>query len=179
MARPTMATLITRLRRAVGDPAGASQTFSDDELQDFLDAHRLEVRTVELEPVRSVASGGAVSYLEYMAPRGSWEDSPVLQSNSYAPLTPASSDLLRGRWTFATNTLAPVYITGQVYDLYGAAVDALLAVSATASQEFDFAEDGQSFTRSQKHAGVTRQITEYARRAWPPGPRIVDNRFAW
>lgn len=159
-------------------PSGSS-TFTDDELQGFLDNHRTEVRTVELDPIRSVAAGGATSYLEYRAPRGFWEDAPLLQSNSYATLSPAASDLVTGRWTFATNTLAPVFITGQCFDLWGAAVEALQAMSALVSREFDFATNNQSFSRSQKHAGILRQIAEYARRARPSGTRVVEDRYAW
>lgn len=179
MSRATMATLITRLRRAVGDPAGASQTWTDDELQDFLDDHRVEVRTAELIPVRSVASGGAVSYLEYMAPRGFWEDSPTLQSNSYATIVPATSDLLIGRWTFAASQTAPVYITGQVYDLWGAAVEAAEAWIGKLARDFDFATDGQRFDRSQKVRGLERVAETYRRKARPPGIRLVEHRYAW
>ena len=179
MARPTMATLITRLRKAVGDPAGGSQAFTDDELQDALDAHRVEVRLAELLPVRSVASGGAVSYLEYLAPRGYWEDAPVLQGSSYATLAVASSDLLVGRWTFAASQTPPVYITGQVYDLYGAAVEILEAWIGKAKLEFDFATDAQRFDRSQKVSGIEKLIATYRRRARPPAVRLVEHRWAW
>ncbi len=179
MARSTMATLITRLRRAVGDPAGASQTFTDDEHQDALDHHRVEVRTAELIGVRSVAAGGAVSYLEYMAPVGFWEDSPLLQGPAYATIAPAASDHLIGRWTLAANQYPPVFITGQAYDLYGAAVEMLEAWLGKVKAEFDFATDQQSFTRSQKAIGMAALIDTYRRRARPPAIRLVEHRLAW
>lgn len=174
-----MATLITRLRRAVGDPAGASQVFSDDELQDFLDAHRVEVRVAELEPVRSVAVGGAVNYLEYLAPQGFWEDTPLLQSSSYATLNPSASDHLIGRWTFAATQLPPVYISGQQFDLWAAAVEALEAWIGKLKLDFDFVTDGQEISRSQKVGGIQKLIGEYQRKARSPHRRLVDSRFAW
>ena len=179
MSRATMATLTTRLRRAVGDPAGLSQAFSDDALQDFLDNHRVEVRTTELIPVRSVAAGGAVSYREFIAPRGFWEDSPVLQSNSYATLAPDVSDHLIGRWTFVATQTPPVYISGQVFDLWGAAVDTIEAWIGKVKSEFDFQTDGQQFDRSQKAVGMAKLAREYQRKARPPGIRLVEDRWAW
>ncbi len=174
-----MATLIIRLRLLVGDPAGGSQVFSDDELQDALDAHRAEVRVAQLIPIESVASGGTVSYLEYMAPRGNWEDDVLLQSSSYATVTPTTKDLLIGRWTFAATQLPPLYATGKVFDLHAPAVEILEKWAAKLKLEFDFATDGQSFTRSQKAGQLLALAAEYRRLARPPARRLVEHRFAW
>lgn len=179
MARSTMATLITRIRLMVGDPAGGSQVFTDDEVQDILDAHRVEVRTAELIPVDSVAAGGAVSRKEFVAPRGAWESGAVLQSNSYATVAPTVADLVIGRWTFATDQTPPMYISGQVYDLWGAAGDVLEAWAAKVAREFDFATDEQTFDRSQKTRGLLRVAAEYRRKARPPATRLVTSRAAW
>lgn len=179
MARSTMATLITRLRRAVGDPAGTSQTWTDDELQDFLDEHRVEARVVELRAVRSVATGGAVSYLEFRAPRGFWEDGAVLQSNAYATLVPTTSLPLQGRWLFATDQTPPVYASGAIFDLYGAAAQLLEAWVGKVARDFDFQTDEQRFARSQKAAGLSKLALEYRRRSRPPGMSLVEHQGAW
>lgn len=179
MARATMATLITRLRRAVGDPAGASPVHTDDELQDALDAHRVDAVVTELIPVRSVASGGAVSYRKFLAAVGFWEDSPLIQGSSFATVTPATNDYLRGEWTFATDQTPPLYISGQAYDLYGAAIEVLEAWLAKLKLQFDFEEDQQSFARSQKVRGIRALIAEYQRKARPPGIRLVTSRASW
>ena len=99
MARSTMAALITRLRTLVADPAGASQAWADDDLQLALDAHRHQARYAELAPLDTVAPGGAITWLVWVATRTDWEDSPELVNSAYTVITPASSDLIRGRWT--------------------------------------------------------------------------------
>jgi hypothetical protein len=139
----------------------------------------VEVRTAELIGVSSVASGGAVNYKEFMAPRGFWEDDPVLQSNGYATLTPSANDHLIGRWTFITGQTPPVFITGQVYDLWGAAVEVLEAWIGKVARDFDFSTDGQSFSRSQKVRGLEALIATYRRKARPPTIRLVDRRLVW
>jgi len=175
MARTTMATLITRLRLLIGDPviAGTPPTsvFSDDELQDFLDARRTEVLEAQILPRPTGVTGPMVSYLDYFAPRGPWEDGVVLKDAAQYAITPATSDLIRGHWTFAANQVPPVYITGNFYDLYGSAASALEAWIGKVTLEFDFSTDKQTFTRTGKRAGLAQLAEVYWRRAVQPGKR--------
>lgn len=127
-ARESMAPLITRLRRLIGDPASSEQTWSDEELEDALDQHRLDRAYVSLTPVDSIAAGtGAVSWLEWWAEAGDWEADATLVDGTYAPLTPDTSMPLLGRWVFAAHQAGPVLLSGRQYDLYGAAADVLEA----------------------------------------------------
>lgn len=163
MARASMADLITRLRRLINDPAGVNQTWTDDELQDFLDAHRLDVRHARLRP-EPTWTGSGVTYTDYYADYGDWESDVVLEDASGNDLTPATSDLLTGHWTF-TDQDPPVYITGKTYDLYAAAAAVLEAWAARVALEFDFTADGASFRRSQKREALLALAAEYRRRA--------------
>jgi hypothetical protein len=130
--------------------------------------------------VRSVAGGGAVSYLEYLAPQRFWEDSPVLQSGSYATLIPSTSDNPAGRWTFATSQLPPVFITGQRYDLWGAAIDVLQAWLGKIKLEYPFSTaSGHQFGRDAKVSGIQKLIGEYQRKARAPHGRLIESRGAW
>lgn len=170
MARASMASLITQIRTMVYDPAGDSQTFSDDEIQSFLDEHQTEVRYASLTPVETIQSGGTVVYLTYRAPWGWWEDSVSLVDGDYDTLTPDSEDLQVGRWTFAEDTDEPVYIVGYRYDVYGAAVDLLTVWAARYRETFDFTADGLTVRRNQQLANINGLIARYSALA---GPRVM------
>src|SRR5690606_31595054 len=162
MARASMAALISHLRLLVHDPAGDDQTFSDDEIQTFLDQHQTEVRYLRLDPIDTIQSGGTVVTLAYRAPVGWWEDTVSLYDRSYDELTPDSEDLQTGRWTFAAHQAEPVYLTGYTYDLYGAAIDCLTAWAAQLKSAFDFTADGLSVKRSQQLASINGLMARYS-----------------
>jgi len=131
-ARSTMAALITKVRELTNAAAG---DFSDDQVQAFLDRHRIEFRYAYLCEHETRAAGGAVEYKTFTLPRlaprmiegnaGDDPDAYTLFDSSYSPLTPATEDLVNGRWTFSAQPTMPVQILCWAYDLYAAAVDLL------------------------------------------------------
>ncbi len=131
-ARSTMATLITKVRALTN--AGSSD-FTDEAVQAFLDRHRVEFRYADLCAIETRAAGGVFVYktfeLERFKPRmiegndGDDTDQCLLFDNNYNPLTPATSDLVNGRWVFAAEPTRPVRIQCWAYDVYAAAVDLL------------------------------------------------------
>lgn len=127
-----MATLITKVRELTNAVIG---DFSDDQVQAFLDRHRIEFRYASLCEHETRAVGGVVTYttftLERLAPRmiesnaGNDADQYFLFDSSYAALTPATEDLINGRWTFSAQPTMPVMILCWAYDVFAAAVDLL------------------------------------------------------
>src|SRR5690242_7401494 len=107
MPRASMADLITRVR----DLSNAdSATWSDDQVQGFLDRHRVETRYGLLEPVlqqgmppMSAAAlsiyGGAVVFTDYVSSWGDWESDEVLYSSAGGALPVTTADRNVGRWT--------------------------------------------------------------------------------
>ena len=167
----------------VGDPvvAGTPTTsvFTDQEIQDALDHHRVDVLQKRLTPRPTITSTG-LDYKDYQARWGFWEDDVVIVDSSWATVTASASDELTGHWTFTASTLPPLYITGKTFDLYGAAVEVLEAWEAltrAAGEIVSFSEDGQSFTRSQKATGIATLAQEYRRKALPTGPRWNEDRW--
>lgn len=153
MARVAMAALITQVRLLVGDPAGASATFSDDEIQTMLDNHAGVVRYLPLTAEPTIAEGGGTTYLTWFAPMGWWATDEALYNANYAALTPTSSDRQRGRWTFPV-TQNDVLLSGTYYDPHLAAADVADAWIAKLKLAYDFAADGGDFKRSQMIAGL-------------------------
>lgn len=152
MSRTTMATLITRCRRYVGD-VSSPEHFTDDEVQDAIDEYRYTVRYAMLRPGPTLEPGALYNWTDYYADRENWEDDLQLTWNDFSVLTPATSDNLTGHWTF--NLAAPgqypvVRITGKYYDLHAAAADLLEQwANALAPTMYNFSSDGQSFSRFQ------------------------------
>lgn len=156
-----MSQLISLVRSLIGDPAGADQVFTDDEIQRSLDVHRWEFRYLPLKPIPLVVSGNT-EYREWYSEEGYWESDAVLYDASYNQLNPSSSDYLSGRWEFTTSQTS-VLVKGKVYDPYGAAADLLEMWAGKVSLDFDFEADGASYKRSQKSDMLRKLADQYRR----------------
>lgn len=157
--RATMVDLIAQVRLLIGDPAGASQQFTDQQIQDTLDRDRQAAYGLPLDATPEPGTG---RYLRYTAPMGDWEADAALADVAGAALTPDSGNVLTGEWVFAESTLPPVYLTGQTYDCYSAAAMLLRMWAALVAREFDFQSDKQGWRRSQKREGLLALAAEYA-----------------
>lgn len=162
-----MTALIARLRSQIGDPAGATQTFSDDDLQRLLDGRRRDVRYRELTGVETRLPGGSYETTEYHADRRPWESDAALYDGDYDSLNPAAADLINGIWTFDSDTPAPVFVSGQTYDMAAAAADALEEWAARVSREFQFQAGPDIFHREQKIAGLLAAAERFRAQSLP------------
>jgi hypothetical protein len=170
-----MASLIARVRSLIADPAGASQQFTDDTIQDVLDESRITVRQALLRPEVTINPGGGFVYTDYYASVGQWEDDLVLQNGSWQTVTPLTSDNLTGHWTFANTApgqIPPLLITGKYYDTYLASAVLLERWAASWARSYDFSADGQSFRRSQAAQAMLTQAREYRKQARPQFIRL-------
>lgn len=171
--RSGMTELIRRLRLMIGDPAGAGEQFSSEELQSYLDRGRVEVRYAPLHAEPTFLPGGLVEYRDYFSGDADWEASLTLLDASYADVTslliPADAETNNpggkladlGKFVFSAHQAPPVFILGAHYDLNGAAADALDAWVAAEKDSIDFSSDGQSFHRSQRVATRERLAKKY------------------
>lgn len=132
-----------------------------------------------MRPIETIASGGgSVSYLNFAADIGDWENTVTLTDGSFVPLTTGiAADLKTGRWTFTTEPNRPVLISGFYYDLAGAAVEILDAWIANEKACFDFSTDGQSFKRSQKVQHLESLVSNYRSKMWVRTGAIVSGDF--
>jgi hypothetical protein len=170
--RSTMASLITRVRLLINDPAGASQIFDDQSIQNVLDDSRQDISNTALTPYVTF-SGGTILYLDYYHTLGSWEDNVVLKQYLTFLVTPSVSEPIAGHWSFAATTLPPVYITGSTHDIYRAAADLLERWAARLVLEFDFTSDGQSFHRSQAATALQNLAKTYRKKQRPGSLSMV------
>lgn len=172
--RDKMAFLIDKTRGLIGDPAGTTQQFTNPQIQDALDVYRVYVRYALLlcDPTRS--PGGALNYDNFYARVGDWEDDAQLFGPSYQPLTPATADTLTGHWVFNLpnpGQLLPVFVSGQTYDVYGAAADLLLRWAASLARAYNFSANGVVFQRNQQTQELRAMALEYRRMQ---RPRVIQ-----
>lgn len=159
MPRASMSDLIALVRRMIGDPPGAEQMYSDDDIEFALDTNGTDVRYEPLTGLATYTSNGA-QYLTWLSRHQNWESDAELTDSAYNTLTSSSSEPLRGRWTFASSQ-SSVFAAGRVYDIYAAAADLLEQWAASVSTEYDVSADGTSMSRSQKAAMLMAAAQRY------------------
>lgn len=163
-ARSTMVDLIDDVRDLIGDTAGASQVFTDDEIEDTLDESRQDNRYVPLRPVGTVAPGGAVSWLTWYGGEN-WEGGVSLTDGGFNVLTAGSANYDIGKFDFSTSQTSGVLATGYTYDLYAAASSLLEMWIAKLKLAVDFSADGSSFSLSQRITNMTMLCKGYRNKA--------------
>ena len=155
--RTTMAALITRTRLLINDPAGASQVFDDQTVQDVLDESRQDIFNMPLVP-QWTFSGTTPQVLDYVTDLGGWEDGYVLKQYLTVLVTPTTLEPIAGHWGFSSTTLPPVFITGKLYDVYRASADLLERLAARWMLRYDATADGQVLHRSQAMTLIEKRI---------------------
>lgn len=184
MPRPTMATLISKVRKLVNDPASPGQVFTDDEIQDALDHNAKSMTQRPMSNLPTKAVGGAVEYKNYQS-SSMWEGGAAvtLQDSAYATIAAAdyTEDAILGIWVLDNSTTPPVYITGRTYDLYGAAAEVLGEWLAKLKLEYSFSSDGTSVARhasqlSEKYRQTEALMKGYQLRMRPKSvPNVRDD----
>src|SRR5579875_1044478 len=166
--RTSMSQLIARVRLLINDPAGSSQTFQDQDIQDTLDNLRNDIRYESLTIAPSIVNNSYTNnqadtvFADFYSRYQWWEQDVTLQAYyngaAWVVVTPVASDYIVGHWQFETNVftsgtapgqLPPVFATGKVYDVYGAAADLCEIWGAMLVGSYDVSVDGQNLRRSQ------------------------------
>ncbi|HET8906191.1 MAG TPA: hypothetical protein VFN11_04420 [Ktedonobacterales bacterium] len=182
--RASMAAIITETRLLINDPAGGSQIFTDQQVQDHLDdplTARYDIRYEQLAYGPSIVNlsgqqSGTASYIwaDYYSGYSWWETDCVIQEGHYVVVTPAASDYITGHFQFeltpfvngtVPGQMPPLYITGKAYDINGAARTLWMLRAALLATAYDFTADGQSFHRSQQMAMCLKMADYYGGRA--------------
>jgi hypothetical protein len=160
--RTSMASLIGRVRDMINDTSGASQVWSDFQIQMVLDESRQDIYNLPLE-AKPTYSGTTLSYFDYFAPPslGDWEDDIVLKQYLTTVVTPSVVDDIVGHYTFAASTYPPVFATGKTFDIYRSAADLLERWAAKWVLSYDATVDGQSLHRHQAQKALQDLAKNY------------------
>lgn len=193
--RSSMSDLIAKIRTMIFDPAGSSQHFLDQDIQDYLDENRDDIRYEGLTIAPSIVSNSNTGntpqtiFADYYSKYGYWENSVTLQGtdtsgNPWKVLTPVSSELLldTAHWQFEANVygtgtvpgqLPPLFATGSIYDCFRAAAELLDIWAASLAGAYDVTVDGQSLRRSQLMTAKLALAEMYRRKAKPKMSKMV------
>lgn len=192
--RSTMADLISRVRLFIADPSGTSSQFTDQQIQDYLDATRDDIRYEGLTIAPSIVNNPSTAnqavtvFADYYSAYQWWEQDVTLQGVNTATgaawvvLTPLVSDYITGHWQFeidvfnsgtAPGQYPPVFATGKVYDVYAASADLLQFWGASLAGAYDVTVDGQSMRRSQLMTAKLALADYYRRQCKPRIAKMV------
>lgn len=172
MARDGMANLIARLRRAVDD-TGSATVWSDNQLQDALDAHRERVHRENLLMEDAYTDAGSVTYYNYQSRFGNFEEgSAVFELEDGAGLSRAAGaytvNYINGSFTMDSNQAGTaLYLTGWTYDLNGAAAELWTERAGKVSSYYNVGLDGHTLSRAQWFDHCEKMAEFYARMARP------------
>lgn len=166
--RPSMEYIITFVRGLINDPAGVSQKFSDQDIQDRLDLMRLDLYQDCLHSGDTLTSSGTVEWHDFYHDIGFWETDYVIQRiNGQDPGVPDSAEPLIGRWHWDTNQVQPLVISGKVYNIYGVASGLLTTwIAEERSKITSWTADGTTIQRLNNMKSLTDLKKDYANRAF-------------
>jgi len=166
--RGTMSDLIGNVRTMIGDPSGGGQVFTDQAIQDVLDANREPQRYLILSGLFSYLPGGQAALFEFEARdvfgqiMRNWENDTTLVDAQFNALTPSAREDVNGHWTTASSQLNGVMATGKVYDVNAAAYQLLMMwIGIVKLAEYDMNVDGNDLKRSQKIKTLSDLAKQY------------------
>jgi hypothetical protein len=189
-----MSALIAKVRQMIGDPSGASQQFSDDDVQAYLDANRDDLRYESLMIAPSIVNNANTGneadtiFADFYSRYGYWEADVTLQAyyggQAWVVVTPVAMELLidQAHFQFESNVftsgtapgqLPPVFATGKIYDPFACSADLLEMWAATMTGAYDISVDGQSLKRSQMPQAKLTLAQQYRKRARPKVAKMV------
>lgn len=114
--------------------------WTDDQLEDYLDRHRMFVGD---DGGRELLRHDAF-YKRYISNFNTWEWAKLYTTNdtNATELTTATADLLVGEWTFTTAQNIDVYAEGHCYNVYLAAAECLEELAGDPSRASSWSRGG-------------------------------------
>jgi hypothetical protein len=184
-ARTTLSTLITELR-GMTSAGTADYTingaayWTDDQLQNILDAHRTEVVTEPLQWIPDLGAGGTLLVTRYYSQFGNFEQTSGgtaifhLQDAAWNTVGTANytANYARGEVVLNSDSRGSLYyLTGRSYDLNSAAADVWKRKAGqVAGAAFSWATDNMRVDKS----GLRKEALEMARYyEQQAGPNVI------
>ena len=156
MARTSMAWLLARLRRMVND--GDSAVWTDAELQQVADYHRIHIRRefleydVDQQSYFSKFGNLEGTYITDQEANAVWDNDATIikmwdsNSSSATAITPIYWNLADGSFGFTSDQDDEYYLDAKSYDLHGAAAELFEELSADSSRAYRWVRGSVSHT---------------------------------
>jgi len=149
----------------------ADAVWTDDQIQDTLDEHKLRVQREYMEMEKTLVSASDYEYRIYHSRYGSFEEGGTAYFNIEAAngeqraAGTYTADYVRGVVTMSADQAgSALYLTGWSYDLNGAAADCWRERAAKVSSYYNVDADGHRLSRSQWFDHCQDMAEMYARR---------------
>lgn len=186
MARSGMVNPIKKLRNAaqvsLNDYAiGGVNYWTDDQLQEILDATRRDVYFAPTYPEMRATTGGTGLYYDYYFSGGDWEEGTatfIIQDTTGGTPNPSgySVNYRAGHIAFTADQRGTAYyLTARVYDINSAASEVWRTKAAQVASAYDFSADGHSMNRSQMQKHYLEMATHFAGLGAPVNVTMVRN----
>lgn len=150
--------------------------WSDQEVQDVLDRHKMQHVHSQLEPVLSYEGGVGVYKIFGLGDTDieSGTNFAITDIDGTAISTGFTADYARGLITFTTDQVGKSYFwDGYSYDVNAAAAEIWRAKASHAAEMVDWSSDNHSVKNSQLVAAYTRMADTFATRSKSEGMRTV------
>lgn len=166
--RSSMQYIITFVRELISDPAGASQQYTDQQIQDRLDLNRLDLYQSPLKEQETLQDDGTYEWHDFFARLPFWETDFVIKQPDGDTLTPDTSEPLIGKFHFtAHQEEVPLSITGKVYNVYGVAGTLVtMMIADIRNQVTSWTADGTTIQRLNQLKNLEDLSKIYAQKAW-------------
>ncbi len=177
-ARAGMLTLITRLR---GMTNAGTADWSDEALQDVLDARRVDLNRAPLTPDPEYVSGTTLWH-DYYAPLGNFEEASSgaqywrVENTSGEAVGTAdyTVDYAAGHIRFAADQGGTAYyLRARSYQMNLAAADVWRRKAAIYAERYDVQTDNHRLSRSQVIAHCLKMAAEYEAKAGIQSVQVV------
>lgn len=165
--RTSMSYIITFVRDLINDPAGATQKYTDQQIQDRLDLNRLDLYISDLKEVETLASDGHIEWHDFFARLPFWETDYTIQVINGASSTPNTAEPLIGKFHYTANQIQPLVITGKVYNVYGVAATLMtMWIAEIRAQIQSWTADGTTVQRIGQVSSMQKLADKYFEMAW-------------
>jgi len=159
--------IITYVRELIHDPAGASQQFTDQQIQDRLDLMRLDLYRHPMCREDTTTSTGSIEWHDFKTGYQFWETDYVIQKINGPVAPPDEANPLLGRFHYDANQVQALIISGKVYNVYGVASGLVTTITGTLRNSVtSWTADGTTVQRLNQLKTLEDLAKSYAGMAW-------------
>jgi hypothetical protein len=166
--RASMQFLIDYVRELINDTdtVGNTEYFTDQQIQDRLDQHRLDAYLLPLTPVETLETNGQITWHDFFMPHPYWETDVLIQKLTGVAATPDTSDYRVGKFHFITAVNETLVATGRCYNVYMACSKLCFQLEAQLRNQFNFTADGLTIQRITQVRDLHSQGVTFASMGW-------------
>lgn len=148
------------------DVNGNEEFFTDQQIQDRLDLHRLDAYILKLDSADTLSATGNIEWHDFFAPYPFWEEGAVVQQLGGSMRVADEIDYRVGKWTYTVAETQPLYVTGRCYNPYTAGAKLAFQQEQELRNAFNFTADGMTVQRISQVKEAHQLATTLLQMGW-------------